>query len=246
MKNKTAIITGGGSGFGQETAVKLAEAGANLVIVDISVENGQETMDLLKEVGADAIFVRADVSDVKDVKNYVDEAIKEFGQIDMFFNNAGISGSGVRTLEASDDEFDAIINVNLKGAYYGLKYVGNEMLKTGGGSIVNTASLGGVVGMPTLGIYSATKHAIVGLTRTIAGEYGRDNIRINAIAPGTNETPMVKAFPEEAIKEMADAVPMGRLGQPEEVADVVAFLLSDQASYIHGAVISIDGGSSAL
>lgn len=246
MKNKTAIITGGGSGFGQETAVKLAEAGANLVIVDISVENGQETMNLLKEAGADAIFIRADVSDVKDVKNYVEEAIKEFGQIDMFFNNAGISGSGVRTLEASEDEFDAIINVNLKGAYYGLKYVGNEMLKTGGGSIVNTASLGGVVGMPTLGIYSATKHAIIGLTRTIAGEYGRDNIRINAIAPGTNKTPMVQAFPEEAIQEMANSVPMGRLGQPEEVADVVAFLLSDQASYIHGAVISIDGGSSAL
>ena len=246
MKNKTAIITGGGSGFGQETAVKLAEAGANLVIVDISVENGQETMNLLKEAGADAIFIRADVSDVKDVKNYVEEAIKEFGQIDMFFNNAGISGSGVRTLEASEDEFDAIINVNLKGAYYGLKYVGNEMLKTGGGSIVNTASLGGVVGMPTLGIYSATKHAIIGLTRTIAGEYGRDNIRINAIAPGTNKTPMVQAFPEEAIQEMANSVPMGRLGQPEEVADVVAFLLSEQASYIHGAVISIDGGSSAL
>lgn len=246
MKGKTAIITGGGSGFGQETALKLAKEGANLVIVDISIENGQETMDLLKESGAKAIFVRADVADVKDVMNYVDEAIKKFGQIDMFFNNAGISGSGVRTLEASNDEFDAIINVNLKGAYYGLKYVGEEMLKSGGGSIVNTASLGGVVGMPTLGIYSATKHAIIGLTRTIAGEYGRDNIRINAIAPGTNETPMVKAFPEEAIQGMADAVPMGRLGQPEEVADVVAFLLSDKASYIHGSVISIDGGSAAL
>ena len=180
MKGKTAVITGGGSGFGQETALKLAEEGANLVIVDISIENGQETMDLLKDLEAEAIFVRADVAKVEDVKNYVNEAIAKFGQIDMFFNNAGISGSGVKTLEASNDEFDAIIDVNLKGAYYGLKYVGEEMLKKGGGSIVNTASLGGVVGMPTLGIYSATKHAIIGLTRTIAGEYGRDNIRINA------------------------------------------------------------------
>lgn len=172
--------------------------------------------------------------------------MKAFGQIDMFFNNAGISGSGVRTLECSEEEFESIVEVNLKGAFYGLKYVVNEMLKTGGGSIVNTSSLGGVVGMPTLGVYSATKHAIIGLTKTIAGEYGRDNIRINAIAPGTNETPMVQAFPKEAISAMANAVPMGRLGQPEEVADVVAFLLSDKASYIHGAVLSIDGGSAAL
>lgn len=246
MKGKTAIITGGGSGFGQMTAIKLAQQGANIAIVDISAENGQETIELLKNEGADAIFVRADVSNSEDVKNYVAETIKAFGQIDMFFNNAGISGSGVRTLECSEDEFDAIVNVNLKGAFYGLKYVGQEMLKTGGGSIVNTASLGGVVGMPTLGVYSATKHAIIGLTKTIAGEYGRENIRINAIAPGTNETPMVKAFPAEAIEAMAADVPMGRLGQPEEVADVVVFLLSDKASYIHGSVISIDGGSAAL
>lgn len=120
------------------------------------------------------------------------------------------------------------------------------MLKTGGGVIVNTASLGGLVGIPTLGVYSATKHAIIGLTKTIAGEYGRENIRINAIAPGTNETPMVKAYPKEAIDAMAEAVPMGRLGQPHEVADVVSFLLSDESSYIHGAVISIDGGAVAL
>lgn len=112
--------------------------------------------------------------------------------------------------------------------------------------IVNTASLGGLVGLPTLGVYSATKHAVIGLTRTIAGEYGRENIRINAVAPGTNETPMVKAFPREAINAMAEAIPMGRLGQPHEVADVVAFLLSDESSYIHGAVISVDGGASAL
>ncbi|WP_338471184.1 SDR family oxidoreductase [Niallia sp. XMNu-256] len=120
------------------------------------------------------------------------------------------------------------------------------MLKTGGGVIVNPASLGGMVGMPTLGAYSATKHAVIGLTKTIAGEYGRENIRINVIAPGTNETPMVKAFPPEAIKEMAESVPMGRLGQPHEVADVVDFLLSDESSYIHGAIISIDGGAAAL
>ena len=246
MQGKTAIITGGGSGFGRETAIKLAQRGANISVVDVSKEQGEETVKLCKELGTDAIFIEADVSKVEDVKRYVSQTVEHFGKIDLFFNNAGISGSGVRTLDCSEEEFDAIVNVNLKGAFYGLKYVVNEMLKTGGGSIVNTASLGGIVGMPTLGAYSATKHGIVGLTKTIAGEYGRDNIRINAIAPGTNETPMVKAFPPEAIKAMGEAVPMGRLGQPHEVGNVVAFLLSDEASYIHGAVISIDGGSAAL
>ena len=246
MQGKTAIITGGGSGFGRETALKLAQSRVNISVIDVSKEQGEETVQLCKEFGTDAIFIEADVSKVEDVKRYVSQTVEHFGKTDLFFNNAGISGSGVRTLDCSEEEFNAIVNVNLKGAFYGLKYVVNEMLKTGGGSIVNTASLGGIVGMPSLGPYSATKHGIVGLTKTIAGEYGRDNIRINAIAPGTNETPMVKAFPKEAIKAMAEAVPMGRLGQPHEVGNVVAFLLSDEASYIHGAVVSIDGGSAAL
>ncbi|WP_059171646.1 SDR family NAD(P)-dependent oxidoreductase [Bacillus sp. FJAT-27445] len=246
MQRKTAIITGGGSGFGRETALKLARKRTNISIVDLSKEKGEETVRLCKELGCEAIFVQADVSKVEDVKNYVAQTVDQFGKIDLFFNNAGISGSGVRTLECSEEEFDTIVDVNLKGVFYGLKFVVNEMLKIGGGVIVNTASLGGLVGMPTLGAYSATKHAVIGLTKTIAGEYGRENIRINAIAPGTNETPMVRAFPPEAIKAMAEAVPMGRLGQPHEVADVVAFLLSEESSYIHGAVISIDGGAAAL
>lgn len=246
MQGKTVIITGGGSGFGREVALKLAKKGTNVSVVDISKEHGEETVRLCKELGCDAIFIQADVSKVEEVKSYVSQTIDHFGKIDLFFNNAGISGSGVRTIECSVEEFDAIVDVNLKGVFYGLKYVVSEMLKTGGGIIVNTASLGGLVGMPTLGAYSATKHAVVGLTKTIAGEYGREKIRINAIAPGTNETPMVKSFPKEAIKAMAEEVPMGRLGQPHEVADVVCFLLSEESSYIHGASISIDGGAAAL
>lgn len=246
MQGKTVIITGGGSGFGREVALKLAKKGTNISVVDISKENGEETVRLCKELDGSAIFIEADVSKVEDVKRYVTQTLDHFGKIDLFFNNAGISGSGVRTLECSVEEFNAIVDVNLKGVFYGLKFVVNEMLKTGGGVIVNTASLGGLVGIPTLGAYSATKHAVIGLTKTIAGEYGRENIRINAIAPGTNETPMVKAFPKDAIEAMAEAVPMGRLGQPHEVADVVAFLLSDESSYIHGTVISIDGGAAAL
>jgi NAD(P)-dependent dehydrogenase (short-subunit alcohol dehydrogenase family) len=214
--------------------------------VDISKENGEETARLCRELGGEAIFIQADVGKVEDVKKYVEHTVNTFGKIDLFFNNAGISGSGVRTIECSIEEFNSIVDVNLKGVFYGLKFVISEMLKTGGGVVVNTASLGGLVGMPTLGVYSATKHAVIGLTKTIAGEYGRENIRINAIAPGTNETPMVKAYPKEAIEMMAEAVPMGRLGQPHEVANVVTFLLSEESSYIHGAVISIDGGAAAL
>lgn len=246
MDRKTAIITGGGSGFGREVALQLAKKGTNITIVDISKENGEETVRLCEELASEAIFVQADVSKVEDVKKYVAQTVEAFGKIDLFFNNAGISGSGVRTIDCTIEEFNSIVDVNLKGAFYGLKYVIAEMLKTGGGAIVNTASLGGVVGIPTLGVYSATKHAVVGLTKAIAGEYGRENIRINAIAPGTNETPMVKAYPEEAIAQMAEAVPMGRLGLPHEVANVVTFLLSEESSYIHGSVISIDGGAAAL
>ena len=243
---KTAIITGGGSGFGRETALKLAEKGTNLSIVDLSKESGEETVRLCEEFGVEAIFVEADVSMVEDVQRYVAETIDKFGRVDLFFNNAGISGSGVRTLECSIEEFHSIVNVNLNGVFYGLKFVVNEMLKTGGGVIVNMASLGGMVGKPTLGAFSATKHAIIGLTKTIAAEYGGDNIRINAIAPGANETPLVRAFPQGAIDAMAEEVPTDRLGQPHEVGDVVAFLLGEESSYIHGAVISIDGGAAAL
>jgi NAD(P)-dependent dehydrogenase (short-subunit alcohol dehydrogenase family) len=180
--------------------------------LDISKENGEETVRLCKELGADAIFIQADVSKVEDVQKHVAQTVETYEKIDLFFNNAGISDSGIRTIECSIEEFNAIVDVNLKGAFYGLKFVVGEMLKTGGGVIVNTASLGGLVGIPTLGVYSATKHAVVGLTKAIAGEYGRENIRINAIAPGTNETPMVKAYPKEAIQQMAEAVPMGLLG----------------------------------
>ena len=214
--------------------------------MDISKENGEETARLCRELGGEAIFIQADVGKVEDVKKYVEHTVNTFGKIDLFFNNAGISGSGVRTIECSIEEFNSIVDVNLKGVFYGLKFVISEMLKTGGGVVVNTASLGGLVGMPTLGVYSATKHSVIVLTKTIAWEYVRENIRINAIAPGTNETPMVKAYPKEAIEMMAEAVPMGRLGQPHEVANVVTFLLSEESSYIHGAVISIDGGAAAL
>ncbi|WP_042222109.1 SDR family NAD(P)-dependent oxidoreductase [Oceanobacillus manasiensis] len=245
---KVAIVTGGGSGLGKETALKLAENGASITIVDVSEKSGKETVELIKAKGGESIFVKADVSKAEEVKTYVEKTVAEFGRIDMFFNNAGISGPGLKLADHTIEQFDQIIDINLKGAIYGMKYVIPEMLKTGGGSIVNTASTAGVVGVSNVSPYAATKHGIVGLTKTAAIEYGKENIQVNAIAPGTTETPMVKEFGEqnpETMKATVDSIPAGRLGKPEEVANLVSFLLGGQAPYITGVVVPIDGGVTA-
>ncbi len=246
---KVAVVTGGGSGLGQAVAVKLAEKGVNISVVDIEEEGGQETVKLVEEKGAKAIFVKADVSIAEDVKKYVDQTVKEFGTIDMFYNNAGISGPGTNFVENTIDEIDQVIGINMRGALYGIKYVVEVMLKNGGGAIVNTSSTAGLVGQQTVGTYSATKHGMIGITKTIAAEYAAKGIRSNAVAPGATETPMVAEFMErnpEAAKNAVDPVPQKRLGQPEEVANLVSFLLGEEAAYINGAVVPIDGGFTAI
>lgn len=243
--SKVAIITGGGSGLGQATAVRMAEEGVNIVVVDVSEKGGNETVEMVKSKGVDALFVKADVSKAEDVKNYVDKTVEKFGTIDYFFNNAGISGSGVYFLDSSIEEIEKIVGINLLGALYGVRYVAEVMLKNGGGSIVNTASSAGVIGQDSVVTYSATKHGIVGLTKSMIAEYAKEGLRVNAIAPGPTETPMVKAFYEAnpAMKENATGgIPQKRLGTPEEVAELVTFLLTSKAQYINGEVIRIDGG----
>lgn len=243
--NKTAIVTGAGSGLGQATAIRLAKEGINIVAVDVSEKGGNETVEAVKGLGADAIFVKADVSKAEDVKNYVDRAVERFGTIDYFFNNAGISGSGAYFLDSSIEEIERIVGINLLGALYGVRYVAEVMLKNGGGSIVNTSSSAGVIGQDSVVTYSATKHGIVGLTKSMVAEYGKDGLRVNAIAPGPTETPMVKAFYEANPEMKANAtsgIPQKRLGTPEEVAELVVFLLTSKAEYINGEVIRIDGG----
>jgi NAD(P)-dependent dehydrogenase (short-subunit alcohol dehydrogenase family) len=244
-ENKVAIITGGGSGLGQSTALRLAEEKVNIAVVDISEKGGNETVEMVKKHGVEAVFIKADVSKQEDVKNYVDQTVEQFGKIDYFFNNAGISGSGSYFLDSSIEEIEKIVGINLLGALYGVRYVAEVMLKNGGGSIVNTASSAGVIGQDSVVTYSATKHGIVGLTKSMVAEYGKDGLRVNAIAPGPTETPMVKSFYEAnpAMKENATkGIPQRRLGKPEEVAELVTFLLTSKAEYINGEVIRIDGG----
>lgn len=247
-QSKVAIITGAGSGLGQAAALKLSDNGVSVVVVDISETAGQETVSMIEAKGGTAIFIAADVSQAPQVEQFVEQTVAAFGRIDMFFNNAGISGPGLKLADHTIEQFDQIININLRGAFYGMKYVIPEMIKTGGGSIVNTASTAGVVGVQTVGPYAASKHGIIGLTRTAAIEYGKDHIRVNAIAPGTIETPMVAEFGRqnpETMKATVDNIPSGRLGRPEEIANLVAFLLGDEAPYINGAVYSIDGAVTA-
>ncbi|WP_369876950.1 SDR family NAD(P)-dependent oxidoreductase [Alkalicoccobacillus gibsonii] len=248
VSKKVAIVTGGGNGLGRAVAVKLASQGVNVAVVDLAEGPGHETVDLVKEQGAEAIFVQADVRKAEDVKHYVDETVKAFGTIDMFYNNAGISGPGKRFVENTIEEIDLVLGINLHGALYGLKYVLEVMLKNGGGSIVNTSSTAGLVGQETVGSYSATKHGIVGITKTIAVEYAREGIQVNAISPGTTETPMVAEYRKansEQVESVLAAIPQRRLGKPEEVAELVCFLLNGEAKYINGAVIPIDGGFTA-
>lgn len=248
-KDKVAIITGGGSGLGRAVALQLAEEGAFISVVDISDKAGQETVELVEEKGSNAIFVKADVSNVEDVKNYVDKTVEAFGSIDMFYNNAGISGPGVDFANNTIEDIDQIVGINLLGGLYGLKYVLEIMLKNGGGSIVNTSSTAGVVGQATVTIYSATKHGITGATKSLAAEYADKGIRVNAIAPGTTETPMVKEYRElnpENVEAVVASVPQKRLGKPKEIAALVSFLLGDEANYINGVTVPIDGGFTSI
>jgi NAD(P)-dependent dehydrogenase (short-subunit alcohol dehydrogenase family) len=254
FEDKVVIITGAGSGLGQATALRVAKEGAKLSLVDLNEKGLEETKAKILEVApnAETILITANVVDHKAVQKYVNKTVETFGKIDGFFNNAGIEGKQSLTEDYGVDEFDKVLNVNLKGVFYGLKYVLKVMKEQGYGSIVNTASVGGIRGVGNQSGYSASKHGVVGLTRNSAVEYGEFGIIINAIAPGAIMTPMVEASlrqidpenPEEAGKAFVSVNPTKRFGKPEEVANVAAFLLSGEASFVNAAVINIDGGQS--
>ncbi|MFF2328736.1 MULTISPECIES: glucose 1-dehydrogenase [unclassified Streptomyces] len=252
--DKVVLITGAGSGLGRATALQLAAEGARLALVDISEKGLAETVAAVTEEvsGAQTLTVTADVSSEADVERYVAATLEKYGRIDGFFNNAGIEGQQNPTEDFGSDEFAKVVAINLQGVFLGLKHVLKVMHAQGSGAVVNTASVGGIRGVGNQSGYAAAKHGVVGLTRNSGIEYGQYGITVKAIAPGAIMTPMVEGSLkqidpvnwEEAGRQFVSSNPMVRFGRPEEVAHLVAFLLSDHASFINATTIAIDGGQS--
>lgn len=243
FENKVAIVTGGSFGIGRASAIAFAQRGAKVVVADWMEDN--ETIDAIKKSGGEAIFVKCDVSKSADVKSLVDKTIEKYGRLDYALNNAGIEGVSGNTIDCTEENWDKTIGVNLKGVWLCMKYEIPQMLKSGKGAIVNIASIAGLVGFPTLPAYVATKHGVVGLTKTAALEFAKQNIRVNAVCPGAIKTPMLDRFTgkkKEAEQQFANMEPVGRLGQPEEVAEAVMWLCSDASSFVTGDAMAVDGG----
>jgi len=253
FENKVVIITGAAGGIGKEAVKCFAAEGAKIVLVDLKEEALRQTAaDLhLKEGGF--LPVAADVSVEKDVQNYVDRTVEKFGRVDVFFNNAGIEGAIAPIADYPIDKFDAVIGVNLRGSFLGMKYVLKVMEKQRSGVVVNTSSIGGLRGMPGTSAYVSTKFALIGLTKTAAIEYAPSNIRVNAVCPSPVNTRMMRSIeagansanPEAAKELYTSFIPMGRYGETTDIIKAVLFLTSDDASFITGAILSVDGGMAA-
>lgn len=248
LDDKVALVTGAGSGIGRASAQKLAAAGAAVVVADVNVDGGEETVSLVNQAGGEASFVRCDVTQAGEVEAMVEAAVGIFGGLDVAVNNAGVGGP-LLTLDALDEAtWDAVINVNLKGVWLCMKYEIPRLLERGGGSVVNVASLAGVVGFRNNAVYAASKHGVIGLTKSAALEYARRNIRVNAVCPGFTETPMVAQMVElvPGTKErLVRWSPMRRIGMPDEVADAVLYLAGESSGFVNGHALLIDGGAAA-
>jgi NAD(P)-dependent dehydrogenase (short-subunit alcohol dehydrogenase family) len=248
LVGKVALVTGGGSGIGRATAVAFAREGAKVVIGDVIAEGGNRTVNLIRDTGGEAIFVEVDVSIGDQVKRMVDAAIASYGRLDCAFNNAGIEQPTAKLPEITDELWHRVLAIDLTGVWLCMKYEIPEMLKRGGGSIVNTSSICGVVALPGMAAYNAAKGGVAQLTRSGALEYAKAGIRINAVCPGFIVTPMVERNIPLGGKQRAAfdaAQPMGRMGQPEEIAEAVIWLSSDAASFVTGTVMPVDGAWTA-
>ena len=272
FEGQTAVVTGASSGIGRASALRLAEEGADVVVADIDTDGGRETVDLIERAGGEATFVEVDVSDTASIENMVDVAVETYGGLDIAHNNAGILTGFVETTGIEEAQWDRIVDINLKGVWACMKAELPVMVEDGGGAIVNTASEAGLVGMGGLSSYSASKHGVVGLTKSVALEYAKRGVRVNAVAPGPTKTniqsgliggpggsslldrirtavELVKTairtlradYDTSAMRE----VPMDRIADPEEIAGAVAFLCSDDASYVTGHTLPVDGGQAA-
>ncbi|MDX2161465.1 MAG: SDR family oxidoreductase [bacterium] len=248
LDGKIGLVTGGASGIGRAAALAMAQAGARIVVSDIDTVGGEETAAQIQALGREAAFVQADVSQADQVDALIQVAARLYGRIDCAFNNAGVGGELSALHEKTEAEWDRVIGINLKGVWLCMKAEIPLMLANDGGSIVNMASVAGLVGFRAAALYSASKHGVIGLTRSAALEYARRNIRVNAVCPYFTDTPMVQQM-IDTVPAMKDATvsgsPMKRLGTPEETAAAVVWLCSDQASYITGHALPIDGGVTA-
>ncbi|MGJ7912743.1 SDR family NAD(P)-dependent oxidoreductase [Neobacillus sp. LXY-1] len=244
LRGKIAVVTGGGSGIGRATAIKFAHEGAKIAVADVDSVSGEQTVSLIKQTGGTAIFIKTDVANSKQVQELIQMTTNTYGALHIMFNNAGIGNSEVRSDELAEEEWDQVIDINLKGVFLGIKYAVPELKKAGGGVIINTSSLLGLKGQKYMSAYNASKGGVVILTKNAALEYGKYNIRVNAIAPGVIDTKIIDNWKQNERKWpiISSANALGRIGTPEEVANAVAFLASDEASFITGATLSVDGG----
>lgn len=244
MAGRVALVVGGSSGIGQATAEAFAEAGASVVIAARREDEGRATAERIVAQGGEARFVRADVVREADVAALVKETVSTYGRLDFAFNNAGIEGQNRAIVDETEANFDAVFGVNVKGMMYCMKHEIPAMLDSGGGAIVNMASMVGHISYPNGSIYGASKHAVIGLSAAAALEYARSGIRINTVSPGAIQTDMIDRITgtDEGRAAFADQHPMGRFGLPEEVASTVLFLCSNGASFITGHALGIDGG----
>ena len=246
LKNKAALVTGGGSGIGRAAALAFANSGAKVVVADIDIEGGKATTSAIEDAGGQALFIQADVSQTADVEAMINNVIEVHGHLDCAFNNAGIEGTvGTRMAEYDEDNWDKVISINLKGVWLCMKHQLAYMSQQGSGSIVNTASVAGLVGGTFGSAYYASKHGVVGLTKAAAIEYGTAGIRVNAVCPGVIQTEMAdRVLQDDKQRESAITAlhPLGRLGTPDEIAQAVVWLSSDAASFITGQAIAVDGG----
>jgi NAD(P)-dependent dehydrogenase (short-subunit alcohol dehydrogenase family) len=246
LDGKVALVTGGGSGIGRATALAFAKEGARVVVSDIDSDSGQATVAEIESSGGQSIFVLADVAQKTDVEAMINKTIDAYGQLDCAFNNAGIEGQvGTPISDADEDAWDKVVDVNLKGVWLCMKYELAQMLKQGGGTIVNTASVAGLVGGTFGAAYHASKHGVVGLTKAGAIEYGKSGIRVNAVCPGVIRTEMAERILKDN-QSVESAItlshPIGRLGTADEVAETVVWLCSESASFVTGQALAVDGG----
>jgi NAD(P)-dependent dehydrogenase (short-subunit alcohol dehydrogenase family) len=247
LSGKTALITGGTSGIGRETAMQFAKAGARVVVAGRRETEGEKTVELVRAEGGQGFFVKADVSQGAEVEMLVKKTVDKFGRLDIAFNNAGIEGAWAPIAVQSEVDFDSVININLKGVWLCLKYEIRQMMAQGGGVIVNMSSVAGLLGFAGAGAYIASKHGVLGLTKTAALETAKSNIRVNAVCPAVVETAMAERLfgAPDIQKFVLGQHPIGRLGRPEEIANAVVWMCSDGASFMTGQSLVLDGGFTA-